>query len=752
MFHKSLALILALPALASAAPEVRRAEVAVPHASTSTSSLSVGTLGAKEQSILRKLDRMSPGQLSELLEAYARMGNPRMCAALSQALIKKDPGNVKSRQLATSLLQDSTAGPDDPTARKAEELLLNRQPAEAARLLTELKQARFQNRMFPWQDDLAYALYDSGQIPLAKAAFQETLTTSGYSDASRNEAQKALRVILIDALSKAGDEALGRKESTQALKLADQLLAATPGDPDAIALKAGAYSAGGRPQKAIDYLLGFKKTAPAGRFVHQMALAGAYHDARMFDHARTAYQVILTDPASPPADLAEVTLHLKELERDSRLTAGDHALRTGQLARAEAVLKELEILNPGQTEVLSFRAAVHLRRRQYGSARDTLTHLRNRSVTKKTFFDSRDLLAESLAATNSPKAAAAEYAQIKDDARFDTLTRYEAARRTSDLHSRYRPTLSQDIEAASEVEGTRLSTTNELSTGEIAGTGNLFMIRTAWDNVELDQSRLLNMKETERYQVEAVWRRNIENGFFGEVSGGASNRHAVYGAAIGRYARPGATAWEFSYRGNDRALDSLPLIAMDGRQDQVALTLQRDITDRLSMDASVRYRWVEARGQELGQGLNLNLNATYVLLTEKPTRPELSLSYQGELQRFSRRNFGQDFGDRMLRTSLRGQFSGRDLAENIIEERINRHGLIFTLSKKFSPRFSGQIYGGMAREFENKQNEGLAGAGLEAFVGPRTTLFMNVDYTTSGRAGSRGAEVWSAYAGARVSF
>ncbi len=93
-----------------------------------------------------------------------------------------------------------------------------------------------------------------------------------------------------------------------------------------------------------------------------------------------------------------------------------------------------------------------------------------------------------------------------------------------------------------------------------------------------------------------------------------------------------------------------------------------------------------------------------------------------------------------------------DLVSNLIEERISRHGFILTLSKKFSPHLSGYVYGGFAREFEFQQTEGLAGAGLEAFVGPRTALFLNIDYSTSGRAGSRGAEAWSATAGAKISF
>ncbi|MDB6069936.1 MAG: hypothetical protein JWL81_1107 [Verrucomicrobiales bacterium] len=747
----SLALTLLLPSLASAAPQpqVRRAEVAAPAAAANLPA--VGSLGAKEQGILKKLNGMSSGQIAELLEAYARMGNRRMTAHLSQELLRRDPRNTRSRELADSLLQDATSTPDDPAARSAEEFMARRKPADAARVLTKLKNSRYPGRVFPWQEDLAYALYEAGQTAAAKACFEEILTTPGYPEAARAEARKAVGMILTDVLTKAGDAALSRKESKEAMKLAEQLLAANPSDPDAVALKAGAWSAAGQPRKAVDYLLSLKGSA-TGLFPHQMALAAAYQDARMFDAARAAYQVFLTHPAATAGDRAEAAARIKDLERDARLIAGDHALRTGQLARAESILTELEAAGPGQPEVAAFRAALQMKRRQYGNARDTLTKLRDQSVARKIPFESRDDLAEALAATGSPREAAAEYALVKDDPAYDKLSRFEAARRTMELNGRYRPTLSQEMEVSNEVEGTRVGATNEISTGEVAGTPNVFMLRTAWDTVDLDKSRLLRMKESERYQVEVAWRRNMKQGFFGEISAGGSNREAVYGAAIGRYPQPGAASWELSFRGNDRAMDSLPLVALDGRQNQIAFTIQKDITDRLSLDAGIRYRWVDVRGQNLGDGVNVNLNATYTLITETVSRPELTLAYIGEIQRFARNSFGQDFGNRMLQRVYRSEFSGRDLADNIIEERINRHGLILTLAKKFSPRFSGYIYGGVAREFEYGDNEGLAGAGLEAFVGPRTSLFLNVDYTTSGRAGSRGSEVWSATTGAKISF
>ena len=472
-----LSLLLADPVhVRGAAPEVRRAEAAAP--AVSISAPAAGSLGLREKEILKKLDRMSTGQISELAEAYARMGNRRMVTVLSQALQKRDPNSTRSRQLISAMQDSLNNTPDDPLARTAEELMARNQPAAAAAAFRRLKAERYQGKVFPWQEDLAYACFESGQQVEARAAFEEILTTPGYPEAIRSEARKVVRHFMVEGIIKAGDAAISRKESSRAMQLADQLLAANPGDPDAVALKAGAYAAAGQSRRAIDWLLSMKGTAP-GFFPHQMALAGAYQEAKMFADARTAYSVFLNEPAATDADQTEAKFRLQELEEEALLTSGDHALRTGQLTQAAGILTQLEKARPGSPAVANFRAAVQMKRREYGNARDTLIKLRDRSTTKREFFDGRDNLAEALAATGAPKEAMAEYGMVKDDPRFDTLTRYEAARRSSELQARYRPTLTQQLVNANEAEGTLVSAENEVSTGEIAGTPNVFLLRTA---------------------------------------------------------------------------------------------------------------------------------------------------------------------------------------------------------------------------------------------------------------------------------
>jgi outer membrane autotransporter protein len=92
------------------------------------------------------------------------------------------------------------------------------------------------------------------------------------------------------------------------------------------------------------------------------------------------------------------------------------------------------------------------------------------------------------------------------------------------------------------------------------------------------------------------------------------------------------------------------------------------------------------------------------------------------------------------------------LERDLIDQGINRHGVILTLSKQLNARVNAYIYGGVSYEFESGEAEGRAGAGVEAYLAPNTSLNIGVDYTTSGNAGNRGNDVLSGTVGVKMSF
>jgi outer membrane autotransporter protein len=93
-----------------------------------------------------------------------------------------------------------------------------------------------------------------------------------------------------------------------------------------------------------------------------------------------------------------------------------------------------------------------------------------------------------------------------------------------------------------------------------------------------------------------------------------------------------------------------------------------------------------------------------------------------------------------------------DPLDALIEDSLNRHGLVLTATKKFGARWSGFVYGGVAYEFEDERTAALAGAGLTAYLKENMTLTFSVDYASSGDGINEGDDSVTGFIKVRVSF
>lgn len=715
--------------------EVRPAELKGNKAVTST-------LGNKEQKIISQLSKLSTEQVRELTEVYTRLGNRLMAGILVSELQHRDPKDPVAAQLAKDMTEAEMA-PDDPEATKAEELAMAGKPGEAAAVLQKLKAEKYKGKAFRYQQDLAYALLESGQEEAAKSAFRELLGNPAADRKERADAGRSLTEMALDALSRKGQNALTAKDARRAMQIANQLLERNPMDPDGIALKAAAISLQGRPQDSVNYLMNLKAAGRSDFFAHQKALADAFYDAKELDSAEEAYQAVLHDRRYSAEDRRDAQLRLNDLARDRLILTGEKALKSRDYVTAERIAAELEVEKPVHPDAKAFRAQILTRQHRYQEA---LTILEGIKGDPTAAAEPNSDLAEAYMNTRQWSEAAEEFTAVEDDQRQDDQSRFEAARLGREMRARYRPTVTSVYEAQRGEEGTLWSNSTEASSGTFGDGNNIVFVRSDWDQVDLGGQRVLKRSEAERWQAEVAYRRIVSHGFFGEVSVGGSDEDVVYGAKIGKYEAPGL-GWEFSYRGNDRAVDSLQLEALNGRQNTLALYLGTHFSRRFYMDARFYFRQIKVDGHDLGQGWGLDMNVGYTLLEETRSRPELAVSYFNEISYFNTKSLPDSFSDRVARKGFIG-----DLSRELIDERINRHGIIITLSKQLNHRVNAYIYGGVSYEFETGEAEGRAGAGIEAYLNKNTSLNIGIDYTTSGNAGNRGSDVLSGNVGVRVSF
>lgn len=530
-----------------------------------------------------------------------------------------------------------------------------------------------------------------------------------------------------------------------ALSVAETGLRKDPYNPRDVAAKAAALCQSGRSREAVDYLMDLKAQY-ADFFPHQLALADAFAAARMFQDAAAAYEAVLAEKDYGPAQQQAARERLQAMNRDQRLLAGEHAVRTNNRPAAQQALASLQA-QAGHPDVLALQAAVLTKEGRFDEARALLNRVAASGWSSRTMAEARLALADAERNGGAWGPAAADYGAVQNDASLTARERQGAAKANREMLARVAPTITHNTWASSQNEGTLWTSGIELSSGALGDGRNLVFLRGIWDEIGLGHQKLVGQDDADRFQAEAAWRRLTKRGFYGEVTAGGSSEGPTYGAAVGRYDQPGP-GWELRFRANERAADSLLLLALGGTQTGATFHYFRRVGERWYVDAKLGWRRVEIDDATLGEGIDLDFRLVYTLVEERDGRIGLTAGYFAEVQHFDHHRLP----DLLLATALHYARREDDSADALLDDRINRHGLVVTATRQFGAHWNGFVYGGVAYEFEAGRAEALAGAGLTAWLSRNTTLIFGIDYASSGNAGNKGDDVVTGSVKLRVSF
>lgn len=539
--------------------------------------------------------------------------------------------------------------------------------------------------------------------------------------------------------------AASRQLHSAALTAAEAGLRKDPHDPRAITAKAAALSQAGRAREAVDWLMDLKGEY-AGFFPHQLALADAFAAARMFQDAAAAYAVVANDKRYGAGQQKAAQERSQTMGRDRQIIAGEHAVRTNDRVAAQKVMETLKT-DASHPDVLALQAAILTKEGRFDEARALLNKVAATGWSSRTMAEARMALAEKESGAGAWGPAGADYRAVENDAHLTRREQFQSARLSREMLARVRPAVTQSIAGSHQHEGELWTTGIEVSTGAFGDGRNILFLRGIWDEIGLGHQRLITQDDADRYQAEVAWRRLTRRGFYGEVTAGGGDQGAMFGAAIGRYELPGP-GWELRFRANERATDSLLLLALGGTQDAVTFNIHRRLAERWYVDATLGWRRVEIDGADLGEGIDLDFRLAYTLLEESGLRPALTIGYFAEIQHFNRHHRANFMVGKASFHFRREE----DPADMLIDDRINRHGLVLTASKQFGARWSGFVYGGVAYEFEAERTEGIAGAGISAYLNKNTSLILGVDYSSSGNTSNKGDDTVTGWLKVRVSF
>lgn len=189
---------------------------------------------------------------------------------------------------------------------------------------------------------------------------------------------------------------------------------------------------------------------------------------------------------------------------------------------------------------------------------------------------------------------------------------------------------------------------------------------------------------------------------------------------------------------NDRALDSLLLEALDGREDRTSLRLAWLVNETLAFNVRGYARSVHLDNHRLGEGngVEINLDQTF-----KTRDPNISVGYRGSLASFNPRPITPEIS--ALAEPVADPRNGtpaRDaIASNLVSSRINRHGAGIQVYDTFDQFWLYRFNAGLDYDFVLSSLGWNANFALSYYLGERIELSGDIGYTSSATNNNAGS-------------
>jgi tetratricopeptide (TPR) repeat protein len=731
--------------------------------------------------------------LDDLAVCYAETGEFSKAEAAFKTVIDDQRYPVESREEATKQLpgldlkrrmyqaKHGTGGNMDRLVADAKKML-NERPndmeviafyiecldrarrySEAIEYLEKLKTKAPPRSAWPWQPTLAFAYYGAKRFDEAIAAFTEIKKNRGYDSTARLEAESMITEIGVSREIELGISAINRSDLASAERTLSRLEKIQPNHADTLGFKAIVMAKQGKTDEALAILK--KKQAEMEAqgvpFSQADSLADVFVTRKEFSQARAAALGVVNDARYDEEARASARIQLANIDVSERLEEGYIALRDNKRKRAKDIYEELYQRNPDSLDVASFGAEVDLAYGKRHEAVAKLSALKARASPEAP-FTAQNSYANAMGQTGRWEEAYAMYEETLTQPGFTPMELQEALWMRRNLLPFYVPHSRTTGRYVTEQAGDIFSTESQYLTGWHANWRYGAFWRSDHASIDEGAGTAFDGLKGSRYEGGALVQRKFNDGYYAEASLGASAEGVLYGVEVGRMGFQ-SLGWAVGWAGNARSTESVAVQALNGRENRAYATLSGPLNDRVVLNALAYYSWTNVGGEDLGDGLGMELAADYILQAETPTRPEISVGYFAEYRKFNQSSTIPTAAQREVRRAVvPDQESAsallvgdptRDVLNTLADPDTNRQGALFKMSKRINDRLNAYMNAGFYYQFDEPSSlEFLGALGAEYWVSERSMLFGELRYDTSGMGASSGIGVFEAAVGGMISF
>ncbi|MFZ4764067.1 MAG: hypothetical protein ACOYMN_03865, partial [Roseimicrobium sp.] len=570
-----------------------------------------------------------------------------------------------------------------------------------------------------------------------------------------------------------GTDALKRSDLVAAKKVLNDLEKEFPTNGDVFALRCLYMAKTGRSKEALEMLLKMRNEAARRRmlFKEMDTLADIYLERKEYVLAISAYDDIIANAAYDAGMRREAMKSIEDARRQQKLYKAYLALENGDPATAKRFSDELQATAAADPEVGVLGADIKL---AYGQATEALADYESLKSRYYRFqaFPGQSGIAEAQFRLGEWEKALDAYDELLQMAGYEPEDTWSAQWGRRELLPYVKNHVVLDLSIMDETEGQRFRQAVSYSTPWWNNWRLIVSAKEDTFNLE-DSLRFTKDSSVTRFESKVAVQRRFKGGYFAEASVGGTEDNVLYGARVGRFGSSGvgwgSIAWSLGFSGNALAEYSLPLQAINGRQDRVDFAAQGYVHPRVRFDFGGYATWLNVGGESLGHGWGASGSLEYIFQPETRQKPEVAVGYFGEYTRFSaesklpgtveRQLRGQDLQVRRalavtdeLKKALPSNH-GSEIFDSLIEEETNRHGVQITLRKRLDLDWNVYAQAGVYRDFIGDSWEYTFAAGLEYWMNDSTMLYAEVRYDSNGvGSADSGQGVWEASLGAEVTF
>ncbi len=519
---------------------------------------------------------------------------------------------------------------------------------------------------FPFQEDLADAYYESGKIGAAKSAYREMASASGYSSTQRAAARSGLREI----------ENMERLAKAHALSLA------------------------GSHVEALAIIEDLKKEYSGGVFPYEIDLGDVLFASGDLDGAEAAFKRVAEGRGYDSKQRSDARAGLRDVQKGRRLLEANAHLKKRRLDDAMKVADELEAAGwTNDEDVKMLRAEVLVEQGRHDEAIDLLTDIKEKGYRSAPFPAQPDL-AYAYYQSNRLREAQIAYGEIVAGD-YLPLDQEAAAIDLRVINRDVNGSLNFDTIFVDEDEGKTWSS-SLVAKSPIYESGLRLWAFADYDDLELSGERSLRADRSERFQGGFAIEKFIDQSLTAAAYIGGSHSdlsdsdQLLFGGSFSK--RIGRGKWGMDFAYNERAIDSITLQMLDGRQNRVQVNLDTPVGQRWNLDGFVYYRQIEALDDDIGDGYGGQVEFLYTVRESVRRRPAIRVGYAGEIHMFD----SDQLNPRTFAPYLSPDITpaeARDFAYDLVEEEINLHGLKVVIEGRVNDKLAYFVSGAAQYDF-----------------------------------------------------